>query len=745
MRWRYAYPQAEFPYADLVSENARRGRTVGEYELLDTGAFAEGRYWDITVDYAKAAPDDLCIRMTIRNAGPERASIDVLPTLWFRNRWSWDAGATKPQIGETDGALVADHDDLGRIVLAGDGNPEPLFCDNESNMHRLWGGEGPPYPKDGINDHVVDGAATVNPARTGTKAALHYELEVDGGGSVEIRLRLAPEPRDVADSWSDALRARGREADDFYASLAPAATPDEQLVMRQAFAGMLWSKQFYNYDVKRWLQGDPTQPVPPPSRLQGRNARWGHIFNRDVISMPDKWEYPWYAAWDLAFHCVTLAHVDPEFAKEQLRLMTREWYMNPNGQLPAYEWNFSDVNPPVHAQAALSVFELDGARDRVWLERMFHKLLLGFTWWANVKDPEGDHLFGGGFLGMDNVGPFDRSEPLAEGLVLEQADGTGWMALYCLSMLEISIVLAEHDPAYEDVAIKFFEHYAMIAEAINDRGLWDESDGFYYDQVRRPADGAAWPVRVRSMTGLIPFCAVAIGDGSRIAKMPEFLARVNDFLRVRPEYASAVDLAAGPHQVTFAALVGHDRLPRVLERLADELEFLSSHGLRSLSAAYRDRPFEFWLEGHVAATVDYEPAESTTPLFGGNSNWRGPIWFPVNYLVLGALRRFARRYGDELTVEFPLGSGQQLTLAHIVRDLSQRLVDIFLLDAEGRRPVFAGRTGPDPSWADALLFHEYFHGDDGTGLGASHQTGWTGLVADMIIRLSHAREHEAAE
>jgi len=744
MRWRYAYPQAEFPYADLVAENARRGRTVGEYELLDTGAFAEARYWDIIVDYAKAAPDDVCIRMTIRNAGPDRASIDVLPTLWFRNRWSWDSGATKPEIGEADGALAAAQPDLGRMVLAGDGSPEPLFCDNESNMHRLWGGDGPPYPKDGINDHVVAGAATVNPARTGTKAALHYHLDVEGGGAAEIRLRLSPERRDLSDSWSAALRARSQEADDFYESLAPAATADEALVMRQAFAGMLWSKQFYNYDVKRWLQGDPTQPAPPPSRLKGRNARWGHIFNRDVISMPDKWEYPWYAAWDLAFHCVTLAHVDPEFAKEQLRLMTREWYMNPNGQLPAYEWNFSDVNPPVHALAALSVYELDGARDSVWLERMFHKLLLGFTWWANVKDPEGDHLFGGGFLGMDNVGPFDRSEPLANGLVLEQADGTGWMALYCLSMLEIAIVLAEHDPAYEDVAIKFFEHYAMIAEAINDRGLWDESDGFYYDQVRRPADGTAWPVRVRSMTGLIPFCAVAIGDGSRIAKMPELLERVADFLRVRPEYASAVDLAAGPHQVTIAALVGHDRLPRVLERLADELEFLSPHGLRSLSAAYRDRPFEFWLDGHVATSVDYEPAESTTPLFGGNSNWRGPIWFPVNYLVLGALRRFARRYGDEFTVEFPVGSGQQLTLAHIVRDLSQRLVDIFLPGADGRRPVFAARAEPDPTWADALLFHEYFHGDDGTGLGASHQTGWTGLVADMIIRLSRAREQEAA-
>ncbi|MGZ4235772.1 MAG: MGH1-like glycoside hydrolase domain-containing protein [Solirubrobacteraceae bacterium] len=417
---------------------------------------------------------------------------------------------------------------------------------------------------------------------------------------------------------------------------------------------------------------------------------------------------------------------------------------DPNGQLPAYEWNFSDVNPPVYALAALSVFELDGAQDHIWLERIFHKLLLGFTWWANVKDPEGDHLFGGGFLGMDNVGPFDRSGPLAEGLVLEQADGTGWMALYCLSMLEIAIVLADSDPAYEDVAVKFFEHYAMIAEAINDRGLWDESDGFYYDQVRRPADGAVWPVRVRSMTGLIPFCAVAIGDGSHIAGMPELLKRVDDFLRVRREYANAVETAAGPDQVTIAALVGHERLPRVLERLADELEFLSPHGIRSLSAAYRDRPFEFWLEGNVTASVDYEPAESTTPLFGGNSNWRGPIWFPVNYLVLGALRRFARRYGDAFTVEFPLGSGQQLTLAQIARDLSQRLVDIFVPGADGRRPVFAGRADPDPSWADALLFHEYFHGDSGTGLGASHQTGWTGLVAELIIRLSQAREREAA-
>jgi hypothetical protein len=490
------------------------------------------------------------------------------------------------------------------------------------------------------------------------------------------------------------------------------------------------------------LQGDPGQPPPPLSRLSGRNAGWRHLYNRDVISMPDKWEYPWYAAWDLAFHCVTLAHVDPALAKDQLRLITREWYMHPNGQLPAYEWNFGDVNPPVHAIAALAVYELDGAGDREWLERVFHKLLLGFTWWANVKDPEGDHLFGGGFLGMDNVGPFDRSAPLPQGLVLEQADGTGWMALYCLSMLEIAIVLARDDGAYEDVAVKFFEHFTLIAEAINDRGLWDEADGFYYDRVRRVSDGTVWPVRVRSMTGLIPFCAVAIGDAATTAGLPEFGARIGEFLERRPEYGAAVQPARDAGTPAILALVGEDRLPRVLERLADETEFLSPHGIRSLSAIYRDQAFEFWIAGEVASSVDYEPAESTTALFGGNSNWRGPIWFPVNYLVLGALARFARRLGDDYRVEFPHGSGRQLTLREIILDLAGRLVGIFLEDGDGRRPVFGGREifQRDGAWHDALLFHEYFHGDDGAGLGASHQTGWTGLVADMVVRLSRARE-----
>jgi mannosylglycerate hydrolase MGH1-like protein len=742
MRWRYVYPQGAFPYDELLAENARRDRRAPEYELLDTGVFDDDRYWDVTVDYAKAAPDDLCLRVRMRNAGPDAATLHLLPTLWFRNRWSWDPAVARPRIRAGAGGLVADDAVLGRMTLTASGSPDLLFCDNETNARRLWNAPAPAYPKDGINDHVVTGLATVNPAKTGTKAALWYRLDVAAGATSEVRLRLAPDDSDLDASWALALETRAREADAFYASLAPAASRDEMLVMRQALAGMLWSKQFYNYDVQRWLEGDPGQPPPPASRWAGRNAGWRHLYNHDVISMPDKWEYPWYAAWDLAFHCVTLAHVDPELAKEQLRLITREWYMHPNGQLPAYEWNFGDVNPPVHAIAALAVYELDGARDRVWLERVFHKLLLGFTWWANVKDPEGDHLFGGGFLGMDNVGPFDRSAPLPRGLVLEQADGTGWMALYCLSMLEIALLLAKDDRAYEDVAIKFFEHFTLIAEAINDRGLWDEADGFYYDQVRRASDGETWPVRVRSMTGLIPLFAVAVADASVTAGLTEFGTRVAEFLDARPEYRAAVQPARDAQTTAMLALVGVDRLPRVLERLADDTEFLSPHGIRSLSAAYRDRPFEFWVSGEIASSVDYEPAESTTALFGGNSNWRGPIWLPVNYLVIGALTRYARRLGDDFRFEFPRGSGRRLTLREIVAELAHRLVAIFLPGADGARPVFGARPifGRDGAWRDALLFHEYFDGDDGAGLGASHQTGWTGLVADMVIRLSDARE-----
>ena len=765
MRWRYVYPQAAFPYADLVATNAARSRTEAEYELLDTGVFAEDRYWEITADYAKATPEDIHIRLTIVNRGPDPATLHVLPTLWFRNRWSWNPEQVKPRITDASGSgpgvngpvtpatgtLVASDPQLGTYLFSGasdDGTvPRPLFCENESNSARLWNAPqaSPPHPKDGIGDHVLSGgiSATVNPDGHGTKAALWFELTVAAGASTEIRLHLradsvasAGTPVANADATFAARRA---DADAFYAALAPAASAEDQMILRQALSGMLWSKQFYHYDVDRWLDGDPGQPAPPAERLHGRNSHWRHLSNRDIISMPDTWEYPWFAAWDLAFHTIALAHVAPDFAKQQLRLITREWYMHPAGKLPAYEWNFDDVNPPVHAIAALAVYELDGARDRDWLVRIFHKLLLSFTWWANVKDPEGNNLFGGGFLGMDNVGPFDRSAPLPDGLVLEQADGTGWMALYCLSMLEIALVLAREERAYEDVAIKFFEHFTLIAEAINRHGLWDEADGFYYDRVRRPGDGAAWPVRVRSMTGLIPLCAVAAADAADTAGLDEFNRRVGDYLAGHPAARDYVRPAADGHSMLMA-LVGHDQLPRVIERLADEQEFLSPHGLRALSAIYRDRPFEFWVQGEITASVDYEPGESTTPLFGGNSNWRGPIWFPVNYLVLGALGRYASR--TTATFEYPRGSGRQRSLADIAADLGDRLIAIYRRDGSGRRPVFGSYSQMPSAWQENLPFHEYFHGDSGAGLGAAHQTGWTGLVADLVIRAS--RGHEPA-
>jgi hypothetical protein len=747
MRWRYVYPQAAFPYDDLVQTNRARSRTEPEYELLDTGIFAENRYWEITADYAKAGPEDICVTLTITNHGPDAASLHVLPQLWFRNRWSWNPEQVKPEIALSDGALHTTDSELLSLTLTGStpeygSAPQPLFCDNETNTADLWRAPhgSPPFPKDGIGDHVLSGGTsqTVNPANTGTKAALWYQLTVPAGESTEIRLRLSEAPGDLDSEFTAVAHSRRAEADEFYAGLAPKATPDEQMILRQSLGGMLWSKQFFHYDVSRWLDGDPGQPVPPPERKNGRNAHWRHLYNRDIISMPDKWEYPWYAAWDLSFHTIALAHVAPEFAKQQLRLITREWYMHPAGKLPAYEWNFDDVNPPVHAIAALAVFELDGGTDREWLVRIFHKLLLNFTWWANVKDPEGNNLFGGGFLGMDNVGPFDRSAPLPDGLTLEQADGTGWMALYCLSMLEISLVLAREDHAYEDVAVKFFEHFTLIAEAINAHGLWDESDGFYYDRVRRSTDGEAWPVRVRSMTGLIPFCAVAAAEASFTEGLDEFNLRVAEYLENHPEAHDYVRPAADGRSMLMA-LVGHDKLPRVIERIADQGEFLSPHGLRALSAAYRGRPFEFWIGGEMTSSVDYEPAESTTALFGGNSNWRGPIWFPVNFLVLGALHRYAS-YSTESTFEYPHGSGEQRTLAEIVTDLSERLVSIYLPDGSGERPVFATYNNMPAAWRDNLPFHEYFHGDTGAGLGASHQTGWTGLIADMVMRAAHRRD-----
>ena len=726
MRWRYLYPQTEFPYAALVDENRRRDKFTPEYELVDTGVLDGNRYWDITADYAKAAPADICIRLTVRNAGPDEATIDVLPTLWFRNTWSWGLDDRRPALVAKDGMIVAED-----LTLEGDGAPELLFCDNESNRQRLWGAENmTPFPKDGIARHVVAGDATVNPDQTGTKAAFRYRLAVAGGESTQIELRLGggPEPFD------DVMAARRAEADEFYAGLTPpGTTPDEANVMRQAFAGMLWSKQFFHYDVERWLDGDPAGPPPPEGRKTARNAEWRHLNNADVISMPDKWEYPWFAAWDLAFHCVALASVDPGFAKDQLLLMCREWYMHPNGQLPAYEWNFGDVNPPVHAWAALRVFEIDGSQDFHFLERILHKLLLNFTWWVNRKDAAGHNVFEGGFLGLDNIGPIDRSATLPVDGRLEQSDGTSWMAMYCLNLLEIALVLAEHDESYEDLATKFFEHFTYIATAIHDRGLWNDEDGFYYD-VLAFESGERVPLRVRSMVGLLPLCATTTLGQATLDRLPYFAGHFRWFQANKPQYVENVVHAhrLGEHEGRLLSIVGPERLTRILATMLDPDEFLSPHGLRSVAASHRDHPFETVIAG-VVSSVDYEPGESTSGLFGGNSNWRGPIWFPVNYLLIEALRRFARYFGPDFTVEH---AGRQMTLAEVADELSRRLVAIFLDDAAGRRPVIGDieRFQTHPSLHGMIPFHEYFHGDTGKGLGASHQTGWTGLVADLIAR-----------
>ena len=733
MRWRYHYPRQEFPYNDLVAENHRRGRQDDEYELLDTGKLDHGDYWQITIDYAKAAPDDICIRVQVRNAGPDEATLHVLPTLWFRNTWSWTRSTDKPELRADAGSIVAEHSELGQMVLSGTPGAELLFCDNESNARRLWGVDGAPYPKDAINDHVVAGAATVNPALLGTKAAFHHRLTVAGGATAELRLRLAPDARDVGAEFEQTLASRQSDADAFYADLTPAkATPEIGAVMRQAFAGMLWSKQLFHYDVETWLDGDPAGPTPPASRLTGRNSRWRHLNNFDILSMPDKWEYPWYAAWDLGFHCVALAHVDPDFAKSQLVLICREWYQHPNGQLPAYEWAFDDVNPPVHAWAALRIFEIDGSKDFEFLERVLHKLMLNFNWWVNQKDIGGDDVFEGGFLGLDNVGPFDRGAPLPGGGYLEQSDGTAWMAMYCLHLLEISLLLAEQDDTYEDISTKFFEHFDRIAWAINNKGLWDEQDGFYHDVVRMP-DGRSVPVQVRSIVGLIPLFAVTVLGEKTLERLPNFTQRMLWFVKHRPEHAEVANISIDdgvPDRLL--SIASPDRLRRILTMVLDEEEFMSPFGVRSVSRYHRDHPYTFSIDG-LTAGLDYEPAESRSGLFGGNSNWRGPVWFPINVLVIEALRRFYAYTGDAFTIESPTGSGVQATLADIANDLSHRLVSIFL-ERDGMRPVLGAsdRVTQDPDWGDQLLFFEYFHGDTGAGLGASHQTGWTGLVADLV-------------
>jgi len=730
MRWRYMYVQDRYPYEQLVAVNGGRGREEPEYELVDTGLFDDGRYWEITVDYAKASPEDVLVRIRVRNAGPDPATIDVLPTLWFRNTWSWGPDP-RPSIVLADGELVAEHALLGTCRLAAAAAPEALFCDNETNLQRLFGVQSAtPYPKDGINDYVVSGAATVNPAQVGTKAAFRYRLTVDGGATALVELRLS-ENGGVGSDFDALMEQREREADEFYAELTPpAASPDEALVLRQALAGMLWSKQFYHYDVLRWLEGDPDEPPPPAQRRTGRNSDWTHLNNLDVISMPDTWEYPWYAAWDLAFHCIALAHVDAEFAKSQLIFLCREWYMHPSGQLPAYEWSFGDVNPPVHAWAALQVFEIDGGRDVEFLERILHKLLLNFTWWVNRKDSEGNNLFEGGFLGLDNIGPFNRSLLPVSG-TLEQTDGTAWMAAYCVGMLRLSLTLAAHDPTYEDIATKFFEHFALIASALNDLGLWDDEDGFYYDRLHL-GDGRYVLLRARSLVGLIPIAAVATIPAEMLARLPDFAQRVDWFIHNRPEATGVVEQTEAGCAL---AIVRPDRLRRLVGALVDPAEFLSDHGIRSLSKRHEAQPLVVDVDG-VTATLDYEPAESTTPLYGGNSNWRGPVWMPMNYILIRSLQRHASLLGPAFTVECPTGSGIERSLDAVAAELSQRLVRIFLEDEHGRRPVFGGYRlmQDDPAWHDLIPFHEYFHGDTGAGLGASHQTGWTGLVADLIIR-----------
>jgi hypothetical protein len=751
MKFLYKYPQAAFPYARLVEENVRRGRGAREYEILETGVFDGGRYFDVTVEYAKASPEDILVRIEAANRGQEPAPLELLPTLWYRNTWSWDVGASRPSLrAVTEGrhagrAVAATHPEDGEFWLGCDGQPELLFTENETNGARLYGlPQGPRGAKDAFHEAVVQGRAdALNPDQTGTKCAARYRLTIPPGESRVIRLRLRRTPvtghSPVGAEFEEVVAARRREANEFYDALIPKnRSDDERRVMRQALAGMLWSKQFYHYVVKDWLDGDPAQPAPPASRRGGRNAEWTHLYNADVLSMPDKWEYPWYAAWDLAFHCIPLAMVDPDFAKDQLVLLLREWYMHPSGQVPAYEWAFGDVNPPVLAWAAWRVYQIDrrrsGRGDRTFLKRVFQKLSLNFTWWVNRKDAEQRNVFQGGFLGLDNVGVFDRSEPLPTGGHLEQSDGTSWMAMYCLDMLRIALELACEEPAYEDMASKFWEHFVHISHAMNTLGLWDEQDGFYHDVLHLP-DGPEMPIRVRSMVGLIPLFAVETFEPELLARFPDFKRRLEWFIDHRADLIGgcACMRTPGREQRRLFSVVDAAKLRRVLEKMLDEREFLSPFGVRSLSRVHRERPFELAVNGDVHR-VTYEPAECTSGLFGGNSNWRGPVWFPVNFLLVESLRKFHAYLGEGFTVECPTGSGRQATLAQVAWDLSRRLASLFLTDARGRRPAH-GDAEPyrsDPHFQDLVLFYEYFHGEDGSGLGASHQTGWTGLVATLL-------------
>jgi hypothetical protein len=775
----YKYPQREFPYALLREENARRKEDPrqSEFELLDTGIFDDDRYWDVFVEYAKADTDDILMRITVHNRGPEESTIHLLPQLWFRNTWSWDNSAMPVLRAENDGSISAQHSELGHFRLVCEGKPELLFCDNYTNFLRIYGvADAQGFFKDAFHDYVIDGNKTaVNPQRTGTKAAAHYALTVPASGSTKVDLRLTntsqassasapsknasrtraaknqrPQTSASLADFDNILSQRLREADEFYAEIQRGiADEDARLVQRQAFAGMIWSKQFFYYDVTEWLKGDPAQPQPPSERKQGRNSDWRHLNNAEVISMPDKWEYPWYAAWDLGFHCVSFALIDPEYAKRQLVLLTREWYMHPNGQLPAYEWAFDDVNPPVHGWAAWRVFQIDRKQrretnpqdkgDLAFLERVFHKLMLNFTWWVNRKDAQGRNIFQGGFLGLDNIGVFDRSAPLTTGGFINQADGTSWMAMYCLNLMRIALELARNDKVYEDIATKFFEHFLGIAAAINNEdeegmGLWDHQDEFYYDQLRTPG-GREIPLKVRSMVGLIPLFAVETLDPDLMKELPEFAARLKWVLDHRPELANLVSRweVCGMGERRLLSLLRGHRMKCLLRRMLDETEFLSDYGVRSLSKAHEADPFRLQIGGQQYE-VAYWPADSENHIFGGNSNWRGPVWMPVNFLIIESLQKFHHYYGDDFRIEYPTRSGNFVTIRQVAAELGRRICRLFLKGDDGQRPVlkYHPKLASDPHFKDYVLFHEFFHGDTGRGGGAPHQTGWTGLVAKLL-------------
>jgi hypothetical protein len=758
MRALYKYP----PYARLAEENARRSRQEREFEITDTGIFDGQRYFDVFAEYAKSTPEDICIRLTIANRGPDAARLHVLPTLWFRNTWTWTGAGhpPRPELAQLDNtSIAATHATLGAFRFEAEGAQEFLFTENETNCARLYGCKSAaPFVKDAFHEYVVAGRReAVNPAQCGTKGAAHYILEIPARSECVLRMRLRPETPDMHGPWVDfdkVFRQRIAECDVFFASRLPEKlTEDHRLVVRQAYAGLLWSKQWYGYIVKQWMEGDPGMPPPPKGHATSRNSDWPHLYNNDVISMPDKWEYPWYAAWDLAFHMIPFSRIDRDFAKEQLQLFLREWYMHPNGQIPAYEWNFSDVNPPVHAWACWRTYKISapiGKRDTLFLERCFQKLLLNFTWWVNRKDPKGKHLFGGGFLGLDNIGLFDRSNPLPNGRQLQQADGTAWMAFYCATMLAMALEMARTRPAYEDIASKFFEHFVDIIDAMNTLGgdgLWHDGDGFYYDQILVD-DGTEIPLRVRSLVGIIPLLAVEVLDQEIIKSLPGFRKRMRWFLDNRKDlsrHVSYMERTGKPGQpgeeIRLLAIPSTERLKRVLRYVLDENEFLSPFGMRSLSRAYYDQPYELAIDGSKYS-IQYEPAESRTGMFGGNSNWRGPIWFPINYLLIEALEKYHHFYGDTVQVECPTGSGKFMNLQNVALEIATRLARVFLKGPDGRRPCYGDdpRFVDDPHWRDYVQFHEYFQGDTGRGLGASHQTGWTALITRCINMVARVQE-----